>query len=225
MDKPILLDLFCGAGGAARGYHDAGFDVVGVDINPQPHYPYRFVQADALEYLDMADLGQFSAIHASPPCQRFSKMLNHGIGSRTKHPDLVEPIRQRLQSSGLPYAIENVEGAPLKDYIMLCGTMFPGLRVTRHRWFESNILILQPQHLKHRARVSKASRIPREGELWCPIGKFGHQDDAQRAMGIDWMQTGVNDPHEIAQAIPPAYTRHIGYFLMQAVMAERQVVA
>src|SRR5882762_5270709 len=153
MNKPVLLDLFCGAGGAARGYADAGFEVVGVDIAPQPRYPYEFHQANTFSVLVILLSGgtwqgyrlrDIAAMHGSPLCQRFSKMLNHGIGSREKHPDLIEPTRKLFQASGLPYVIENVEGAPLKDYITLCGSMFPGLRVARHRLFESNILILQP---------------------------------------------------------------------------------
>lgn len=204
-----LLDLFCGAGGASMGYYQAGFEVVGVDINPQPSYPFKFYQADALTF----PLDGFDVIHASPPCQHFTMMLNHGLTDRDKHPDLVDPIRQRLQSTGKPYIIENVVGAPVQRSVVLCGSMF-GLKVYRHRLFESNTLLFQPEHLKHTAKAAKAGHIPKPGEIWSPVGKFGKQDDHQKAMGIDWMKTGVHDPYEIAQAIPPAYTKWIGEQLL-----------
>ena len=130
MTRPRLLDLFCGAGGAAMGYHRAGFDVVGVDINPQPHYPFAFHQADALEY----PLAGFDAIHASPPCQRFSTMTQRWARSSSR-PGPDEPTRSRLRESMLPYVIENVAGAPLVGPIRLCGSSF-GLPVRRHRLFE-----------------------------------------------------------------------------------------
>src|ERR1035437_665181 len=133
MTKPRLLDLFCCAGGAAMGYHRAGFEVVGVDIKPQPHYPFEFHQGDALTY----PLEGFDAYHASPPCQRFSamQMIHH---NQEVWPDLVDPIRQRLIATRKPYVIENVPATPLRVDLMLCGTMF-GLRMPRHRIFESNI--------------------------------------------------------------------------------------
>jgi DNA (cytosine-5)-methyltransferase 1 len=215
-----LLDLFCGAGGCARGYADAGFEVTGVDIVPQPHYPYTFIQADALTY----PLDGFDVIHASPPCERFTMMLNHGIGSRESHPDYIEVIRQRLQATGKPYIIENVPGAPVERMIMLCGAMF-GLRVYRHRYFESNVLLFQPGHPRHLVKVAHASRIPRDGEFWSAVGCFGQKDDAQRAMGIDWMKTTGSRDTEIAQAIPPAYTRWIGEQLMAYLVAVQEVGA
>lgn len=219
MDKPVLLDLCCCAGGAARGYHDAGFEVIGVDIAPQPNYPYRFLQADGLDYLDSADLSQVSAIHVSAPCQGFS-LASHFHGVQGNYPNLIPLFRSRLRDLNKPYVIENVAGAPLEKSIMLCGTMF-GLNVVRHRYFETNILILQPHHVKHTRRTGKPGAIPAENEYWCVGGHFGQKDRAQAAMGIDWMKT----QHEIAEAIPPAYTRHIGYFLKLAVMAERECVA
>lgn len=223
--RPRLLDVCCGAGGAAKGYHDAGFDIVGVDLLPQKNYPFAFIQADALEVLkESAFLAQFDAIHASPPCQRYSVMLNHGMGNRENHPDLVSPVRELLQTTNKPYIIENVPGAPLIKSITLCGAMF-GLRVYRHRWFESNVFLFQPAHPKHKAKAAHASRIPRDGEFWSPVGCFGQKDDAQRAMGIDWMKTTGSRDTEIAQAIPPAYTEWIGQFLLEAIEQRAALVA
>src|SRR5512139_314282 len=146
---PRILDLFCGAGGAAVGYHRAGFDVVGVDINPQPNYPFEFVQADALWALQQLQVGSlldyhlsdFDAIHASPPCQRYSTATKRN-GTELEHPDLIGPTRELLQATGLPYVIENVVGAPLRDSILLCGSWFAlgadGYRLKRHRLFETS---------------------------------------------------------------------------------------
>jgi site-specific DNA-cytosine methylase len=130
--KPRLLDLFCGAGGAGMGYHRAGFEVVGVDIAPQPHYPFEFHQGDALEYL-AAHGHEFDAIHASPPCQRYSS-IQRITKNKHKWPDLVDPVRQLLIKSGKPYVIENVQGAPLRVDAFMCGSMF-GLGMIRHRIF------------------------------------------------------------------------------------------
>lgn len=215
---PKLLDLFCGGGGCARGYADAGFEIVGVDINPQPHYPYTFVQADALEYLDRASLSQFDVIHASPPCQHYTVMLSNNPQMRDKHPDLIPIVRTKLQDLDLPYVIENVAGSPLIKSIMLCGGMF-GLRTYRHRYFESNIFLFQPHHFKHKAKAAHCSTIPRPDEFWSIAGKFGQKDQAQRAMGIDWMK----DVKEIANAIPPAYTHYIGLQLINALELERTI--
>lgn len=212
MNKPLLLDLFCCAGGAGYGYHLAGFEVIGVDIEPQPRYPFTFIQADAFEYLATADISRYDAIHASPPCQRYTDMSNNNKKAKEKHPDLIASTRLALQATGKPYIIENVEGArdEMPDAIMLCGAMFPPLRVYRHRLFESNIFLFAPSHLKHLVRAAKASRIPRNGEFWSPEGCFGQKDDAQRAMGIYWMKTTGSRDTEIAQAIPPAYTKYLG---------------
>ena len=120
---PRLLDLFCGAGGAGMGYHRAGFEVVGVDIKPQPRYPFEFHQADALTFV--AEYGdRFDAVHASPPCQRFSDLAKRN-GNADEWPDLIEPLRPILRMIGRPYVIENVEGAPLRDPAMLCGRCSP----------------------------------------------------------------------------------------------------
>lgn len=216
--KPRLLDLFCGAGGAAMGYYRAGFEIVGVDLHPQPRYPFQFIQADALTFL----LEGFDVYHASPPCQHFTLMLNGKDAYREKHPDVVAIMRHRLQATGKSYIIENVIGAPLYNPIVLCGGMF-GLRVYRHRLFESNLFLFQPEHVKHNAKAARPGKIPAAEEYWCPVGHFGCQDDAQKAMGIDWMQTTGRTAHEIAQAIPPAYTEWIGKQVIVTVNATQPV--
>ncbi len=215
MDKPRLLDLFCGAGGCAKGYHDAGFEVIGVDIMPQKNYPYELHQTDAMTY----PLDGFDVIHASPPCQHYTMMLNHGLADRDVHPDLVDAIRKHLQANGKPYVIENVIGAPVDRSIMLCGAMF-GLRVYRHRIFESNMLLFQPEHPRHMMKAAHAGVIPRNGEFYCPVGNMGDKNGSQRAMGIDWMNIKGQKDREIANAIPPAYTRWIGLQLRDYIRQE-----
>ena len=145
--RPLLLDLFCCAGGAAKGYEDAGFDVFGVDVVEQPRYPYPMMVADAMT-LPPAVFDQFDAIHASPPCQAYSDLAARN-GNADEWPDLIEPVRDMLNATGKPYVIENVEGAPLRDYVVLCGTIFHELRVLRHRLFESNFNIVVPPHRPH----------------------------------------------------------------------------
>ena len=132
MTRPRILDLFCGAGGAAMGYHRAGFDVVGVDIKPQPRYPFEFVQADAMTY----PLDGFDAIHASPVCKRHSAATP--TWARKNHPNQIPPTRERLIRTGLPWVIENVPGAPLRPDLKLCGCMFGLNELERERWFETN---------------------------------------------------------------------------------------
>jgi len=227
--RPRLLDLFCGAGGAAMGYHRAGFDVVGVDIAPQPNYPFEFIQEDALEYLRVnliprlrwphtADLP--AAIHASPPCQRYSTATKRN-GTQNAHPDLIGPTRELLKATGLPYAIENVPNAPLRYDYGLCGTAFQltadGYRLKRHRWFECS---WRPD------RVTLCDCVPTAGMPVMDVtgggpthkprtdGKGGRPykgtaDQARRIMGIDWMTKA-----ELNEAIPPAYTEFIGHQLL-----------
>ena len=200
--KPRLLDLFCGAGGAAMGYHRVGFEVVGVDIKPQPHYPFEFHQADALTF----PLEGFAAYHASPPCQGYSAM-QHFIRCRRDHPDLLAPTRERLQSTGRLYVIENVGGSPLQGHLMLCGTMF-GLPIIRHRFFECpwlHLILLPPCNHK---------------DVYDPWHKNRNADRFRRAMGIDWMPDagGGQRAGTVAQAIPPAYTEYIGRYLLEAVI-------
>jgi len=201
-----LLDLFCGGGGAGEGYHRAGFNVVGVDINPQPRYPFEFHQADALEYL--ADHWMnFDVIHASPPCQRYARITR--ISSKNDHPDLLQPTIDALIATGKPYIVENVPGAPMINYMMLCGTMF-GLNVFRHRLFVTNpMMLMSPAMCNHYDRSSNGGR---NGDQKHPEAKFitvtgsvSPIRKAEEAMGIDWMNR-----KELTQAIPPAYTEWIG---------------
>ena len=173
MTRPRLLDLFCGAGGAAMGYHRAGFDVVGVDNRPQPHYPFEFHQGDALVALDELTRGMpkgllgvpFDAVHASPPCQRYSAAAEIHDSSE-QHPDLIEPTRHLLQAIGRPYVIENVERSPLSTSLMLCGSMFD-LGVRRHRWFESNQLDARPPMRLPPALVLQRVRRPHRRQTAC----------------------------------------------------------
>jgi len=208
--KPRLLDLFCCAGGAAVGYHRAGFDVVGVDIDPQPRYPFKFIQADALT-LEPTFLASFDVVHASPPCQSYSDLAKRN-GNAHMWPRLIEPVREMLHNLGVPFIIENVEGAPLIDPVVLCGTMFPGLRVIRHRLFESNIALTAPAHGKHPLVFTHDKRKAHYGKLdqdfsFVQVTGGGNCSiaNARDALGIDWM-----NKHELNESIPPAYTEFIG---------------
>lgn len=212
--RPRVLDLFCCAGGAAKGYHDAGFDVVGVDIAPQPRYPFEFVQADALEYL-AENWHRFDFIHASPPCQAYSDMKH--MPDAKEHPELIEPTRTLLQQTDKLWVIENVVGAPMVDPVVLCGSMFglgaAGYSLQRHRQFEANFPILLPGGHDH----SKPTIGVYGGHVRCRSAKHGFRGStvdfpgmdkkalAQEAMGIDWMTM-----NQMSEAIPPAYTRWIG---------------
>lgn len=204
--KPLALDLFCCAGGASMGLHQAGFDVIGVDVRPQPRYPFRFVQASALA--PPFDLRQFAFIWASPPCQAHSDLKSAWNAKR--HEDLIPATRAMLVASGRPFAIENVEGAPLRSATRLCGTSFDlgsgDAELWRHRHFETNFPV--------------PIRFCIHGQRQRVIGVYGgHGRDRRRnvnaqdysteqrreAMGIDWM-TGI----ELSQAIPPSYGKFIG---------------
>ena len=209
--KPRLLDLFCGAGGAAMGYHRAGFDVVGVDIEPQPRYPFEFHQADALEWAT-EHAGGFDAIHASPPCQAYSWSAKRW--TEIERSDLVAPTRELLSASGVPWVIENVVGAPMvRDHtITLCGTQF-GLEVLRHRLFESSVFVFGPgSRCRHRGSVKAGDYVTVAGHGGNNAKGRGSRAAKQRAMGIDWM----ND-QELNEAIPPAYTEWIGRQLRRVV--------
>ncbi len=213
-----ILDLFCCAGGAAKGYSLAGFEVVGVDKTPQPRYPYAFVKMDALMVLSIllsgdfiSDnrgrrwyLSDFDAIHASPPCQKYTVAQN-ATKNADAHPDLVEPVRDLLQKTGKLYVIENVVGAPLEDPKVLCGISF-GLKVRRHRLFETNFYFLVPpdqcKNEEYYVIFGESIRSRRHGEK---AGKKNYLAIGKEAMGIDWMTCA-----ELSQAIPPAYTCFIG---------------
>lgn len=219
--KPRLLDLYAGAGGAGMGYSWAGFEVVGVDIAPQPRYPFEFHQADALSVLSalLADEGPlqgFSAIHASPPCQKHSKAQRiQGL----EHPDLIGPTRELLKATGLPYVIENVPGAPLEEPILLCGTML-GLPLYRHRLFECSFSAQEPLHGEHWLPQVKMGRKPKDDEIHQPVGHFTDVEAGRRALGTPWMTRD-----EMAEAIPPAYTEFVGRSLMVEVNRRSQVAA
>jgi DNA (cytosine-5)-methyltransferase 1 len=214
--KPRLLDLFCGAGGAAVGYHRAGFDVVGVDINPQPLYPFEFIQADALDLLANPVkyaiwFGNFAAVHASPPCQAYS------VATRDKsvHADLVGPVRELLvERSGLPYVIENVPGAPLRDPVTICGSSL-GLRVRRHRLFETNWPLIVPPCM----HAAQGHPVGVYGEGSSKGQKRGRKASTEaevlEVMGMPWA-----DRKTATQAIPPAYTELIGHQLRGQLVTE-----
>jgi len=206
--RPRLLDLFCGAGGAAMGYHRAGFEVVGVDIKPQPRYPFKFIQADAMEF----PLEGFDAIHASPPCQAYTPLKARQNGKR--YPDLLAPTRERLVGSGMSWVIENVPNSPLHYYITLCANAF-GLRTYRHRRFETSWMLMQPSHPPHFAKTSTKNRR-KDFDAGMHISVTGDVGSwvGPACMGIDWM-TG----DELSQALPPAYTEYVGRELLKAVTA------
>jgi DNA (cytosine-5)-methyltransferase 1 len=221
--KPRLLDLFCGAGGAAMGYHRAGFEVVGVDIKPQKHYPFEFHQGDAMTW----PLDGFDVIHASPPCQAFTALKT--MWNAKEHEDLLTPTRLRLIQSGKPYIIENVPGAPIKTPMILCGTMF-GLKtddgrgeLRRHRLFDLNWFVGLTPECNHAGPVigvygGHGRDRRRTVTVTGHCGGYSRRDGIKlfpikqrsEAMGIDWM---TGDP--LSQAIPPAYTEFIGKHLME----------
>jgi DNA (cytosine-5)-methyltransferase 1 len=209
--RPRALDLFCCAGGASRGLQQAGFHVTGVDIKPQPRYVGdEFYQADALEF----PLDGFDFIWASPPCQRYTMAQNAAKNSHA-HPDLVAPVRERLQGSGVPWVMENVVGAPLINPVTICGLAL-GLKVKRHRLFESSHLLLVPPCPSHDQDYyvifGHECRNRRKGDA---AGRKNRISVGREAMGIDWMTRG-----ELSEAIPPAYAELIGLQIMQVLEAK-----
>lgn len=226
--RPRLLDLFCRAGGAAVGYHRAGFDVVGVDVEPMHDvYPFAFVQGDALEYV--REHGhEFDAIHASPPCQ---DRIAITAGNRKRpgwtdsHVNLVPPTRAALAAvraagRAVPTVIECGAGRHLRRDVMLCGETF-GLAVLRHRWFEiEGAQVPEPRHKPHRGRVAGMRHGEWfEGPYFAVYGEGGGKgtvEQWQAAMGISW----TDDRKNLAEAIPPAYSEHIGAALLRALRGE-----
>jgi len=216
------------------GYSRAGFRVVGIDISPQPRYPFDFVRGDAIEHLAMLlqggsirgkrrtyYLSDFSAINASPPCQRYSMItVVHGKDVVDSHPDLIDATRKMLVETGLPYVIENVARAPMNGSLLLCGSMF-GLGVRRHRIFEGDVPTFAPYSCNHSGwavpvygHSGAGANRNRERER----GRNNSVSDWAVAMGIDWM-TG----DDLAEAIPPAYTEYIGRHLLRLVAVQHRV--
>ena len=214
MSRPRLLDLFCGAGGAAMGYHRAGFDVVGVDINPQPNYPFEFIQGDAIDYLQAVVDGEahYHAIHASPPCQdhmRGGQHPTHGTGW------MLNACRRMLLLQGKPWVIENVPGAPMRADYRLCGCQF-GLRLRRERWFETSwegFAFMEPCH--HDGPVPSVVGTGTPSWVAKVLGYNPGIAELRECMGIDWMNR-----KELSQAIPPAYTEFIGTQLLATLEAQ-----
>lgn len=231
--KPVLVDLCCGAGGCSKGYADAGFEVIGIDHKKQPRYPFRFIESDVLDI----DLPDADIYHASPPCQLFSigskKYRNQG----KQYPDVLTPLREKLQRVGKPFIIENVVGAPLRKDLRLCGEMF-GLRVLRHRIFELHgLTVLQPPHMKHRLSLREGSAVGVYGSNGT-LYMLSHKNDYKQEYAKlkkhkqsyyatvpgnggnsysyqlgKWREAmGIDwmNKKELTQAIPPAYTEYIG---------------
>lgn len=228
MNKPLILDLFCCAGGASRGYGRAGFRIVGVDNKPQPHYPYPFVQADALGLLDhliegwhihvpeagIVDLNDIAGFHASPPCQRFAALVHCRPGVAETYPDLINPVRERLAFTGKPYVIENVMGAPMNPTAVLCGTQF-GKRFQLHRQFEANFPIEQLECHHELKPFNIESTAGRQRML----EEFGDQGWARF-----WREKDVADiPGRKArrEAISPYYTEWVGSDMLWAIEAAK----
>jgi hypothetical protein len=196
--RPRLLDLFCCESGAGMGYHRAGFDVVGVDNRPQPRYPFEFIERDALDALaDTAFLSTFDAIHASPPCQAYAN-VTAWRGTPSDHPDLVPPVLELLHAQRLPWIVENVENAPIRPDFILCGSQF-GLRIRRHRWFETSW---------HGYSLLPACHHRRDDLPFMHKGERAFAD----ALGGTWMSNKGG-----RQAIPPAYTEYLGQQLLTVI--------
>lgn len=227
MSHPVLIDFFCKAGGASMGYHRAGFRVIGVDKDPQPNYPFQFVRGDAIDLFDeMVWIYRPAAVAGSPPCWKHSRLRTR---TQREYADFIPQFREKCRASGLPYVIENVEGAPLIDPILICGSMLRNARgelpiiddllLKRHRLFESNLPLEPPAadlcQIGKRAGWWRAfidvhggggqreTRLP-DGRRSCH-GNKASESEAARLMGIDWMTA-----EEKNQAIPPVYTEYVG---------------
>ncbi|MFD7794362.1 SAM-dependent methyltransferase [Streptomyces sp. NPDC059759] len=197
-----LLDTYCCQGGASMGYHLAGFTVEGVDLHPQPRYPFPFHRGDAVEFI--REHGhKYDVITGSPTCRRWT---NAQRIQGNEHPDLITPTRAAMQATGKPYVIENVEGAAaaMLDPLLLCGAMF-GLRTYRHRLFESNLPLGTRLHPRHLAPLAKMGRPVRDGEFMHVVGNFTDAARAREVMGMPWASRDG-----LREAIPPAYTRFLG---------------
>lgn len=207
--RPKLIDFYCGGGGASVGYAQAGFHVVGVDHLPQKNYPYDFIQADCLDVLRYFDLSRFDAIHASPPCKVHTKLWTV---ADDRHTDLLTPTRPLLERTGLPWVIENVPGAPMRSDLFLCGTHFhlgancrdgKFRHLQRHRWFETNWPVVPSPHTCF--HFGPAIGVYGHGGISRSGNYMGHIEEWREAMEIPWMVR-----HDLAEAIPPAYTKFVG---------------
>lgn len=211
--KPRALDLFCKAGGASMGLHRAGFDVEGVDCEPQKHYPFKFHLGDALE----ADLTGFDLVWASPPCQAYTVAAHNERKRGKQYPDLLAATRAKLEASGLPWIIENVPGAPMRADVVLCGSMF-GLPIVRHRLFELShgayCLVSPCSHGDDIITVCGHGTPSRSRRQRMKRGLHPNVtvDMKRSAMGIEWMNRD-----ELAQAIPPAYSEFLGRQILKAI--------
>ncbi len=221
--KPLLIDLFCCAGGAGMGYKRAGFEVIGFDNTHQPRYPFPFVLDDALLFLaewigGHRDYGNVVGFHASPPCQLFTAYRRKGNGVGDDYENLIPETRELLERTGLPYVIENVEGAPLRDPVTFCGSSF-GLDIRRHRLFESNFPLVAPP-CNHRWQTPRFPQATNRANLrrTVEVGAYRTAKIAPAAMGIDWMELG-----ELSQAVPPAYTEFIGRQMLAHMRAQEAV--
>lgn len=228
--QPRLLDLFCCAGGAGMGYHRAGFDVTGVDVRPQPRYPFAFVQADALDYV-AAHGHEYDVVHASPPCQAYTVSRTRAR-VRPTHPRLIDETRAALRATGSPFAIENVPGAPMRDATVLCGASL-GLgarcadgnyrQLRRHRLFECSMFMLAPAcACDDREKIGVYGSGGGWSNRFDPArrGYKGNKTESAAALGIDWMVIS-----ELSASIPPAYTEFVGRHLLAAVYGETQAAA
>ena len=217
VSRPRLLDAYSCAGGGAMGYSRAGFEVVGIDKDPQPNYPFEFRQADALEALaDLDFMAQFDAVHASPPCQDHMRGGSHPVHGTGW---LLGATRERLEASGLPWVIENVPGAPMRADFDLCGCMFglrlPGMQLIRRRWFETSWRAFEMRPPCH--HVGPAISVTGHGTTTYARDKLGRCPtiaEYRALMGIDWTNRG-----ELSQAIPPPYTEHVGRALLDHLAA------
>ncbi|MFF3140409.1 SAM-dependent methyltransferase [Streptomyces sp. NPDC057927] len=217
LSKPLHLDTYCCQGGASKGYADAGFTVLGVDIDDQKRYPFAFVQGDAVEFIRRYG-HLFDSISGSPPCQLYSKTQRI---QKNDHPDLIAPTRAAMEASGRPSVIENVmDAAPeLREPVMLCGAMF-GLETYRHRLFEpgGGFTFDAPEHPEHVAKTTKMGRRPVPGEFMHIVGNFTDADKGREVMRMPW---ATRDG--LREAIPPAYAEYIGVLLMAHVQRESLV--